>query len=715
MVLIRQSQLKQIISEIIATELRRLSVLNESQESESIKGATLLYMKRTGKSKEEADKFIRIDLRATFPPLRDKKIGKFILGVTRMYLDGQLRDATTIANLNSTLKYVGDPTHINEYDRNLNGMSAQDLIERFAPARMQDMEKDKAELGKTQYTAKNEYKVVRIDSFEQARQYGKYNNWCLAQPSGEDMFDTYTSDGVNQLYIILRDGFENEPRKVGPNAPYDSYGLSMMTVIVDPYGQMTQSTTRWNHENGSSDSAFTPKTMSEVIGRNFYEVFKPNTKFKDALEDALGRLRNAEDANDMFDSVGDEQDGMRFVELMRKWNYLTKDNRILMSQWVDYANDFHEGFGNIFIKGKGWNYINAKGEIISKTWVDNPSDFHNGFARVNVDGKGYNFINTKGEIISETWFNGVGDFRDGFARVYVKGKGYNFINTKGEFLSETWFDNAYDFHDGFGLIFIEGKGWNYINAKGELISKTWFNYAYRFHDGFGHIYIKEKGYNYINTKGEIISKNWFDGASDFQDGFGLISIKEKGYNYINTKGEIISKNWFDYARDFYDGFAIVNVDGKGYNFINTKGELISKIWFDYVYAFYEGISRVYVKEKGYNFINANGEFLSRSWFNGGGDFHEGFGAIIVNGKGWNFINTKGDFLSEIWFDYVSSFKNGFAYVKKNGKTYDIDRNGTLYDYNKKIPVTLNEEAIKEIVRKVLMESLDKRVMNFLRR
>ena len=610
MVLIRQSQLSQIISEAIAAEFRRKSTLNESQESESIKGATLLYMKRTGKSKEEADKFIRIDLRATFPPLRDKKIGKFILGVTRMFLDGQLSDATTIANLNSTLKYVGDPTHINEYDRNLNGMSAQDLIDRFAPARMQDMEKDKSELGKAQYTAKNEYKVVRIDSFEQARQYGKYNDWCLAQPNGKGMFDRYTSDGVNQLYIILRDGFENEPRKVGPNAPYDSYGLSMMTVIVDPYGQMTQSTTRWNHENGSSDSAFTPKTMSEAIGRNFYEVFKPNTKFKDAVEDALGRLRNGEDANDMFESVGEEQDGMRFVGLMNKMNYLTKDNRILMSQWVDYANDFHEGFGNIFVVGKGNNFINTKGEIISKTWFYESSDFHNGFARVYVNEKGWNYINAKGEIISQTWFNGVGDFRDGFAVVNIDGKGGNYLNTKGEIISKTWFDESFDFQDGFARVYVNGKGWIYINAKGEIISKTWFSYAFDFHDGFGRISIKEKGFNYINTKGEIISKNWFDGASDFA---------------------------------------------------------------------------------------------------------EGFGAINVNGKGWNFINTKGDFFSESWLDYVSSFKNGFAYVRKNGNSYYIDRNGTLYDYNKKIPVTLNEETIKGIVRKALMESLNETILKLLTR
>ena len=410
--------------------------MTESQESESIKGATLLYMKRTGKSKEDADKFIRIDLRATFPPLRDKKIGKFILGVTRMYLDGQLRDATTIANLNTTLKYVGDPTHINEYDRNLNGVPAQELIERFAPARMQDMEKDKSELDKAQYAAKSEYKVVRIDSFEQARQYGKYNDWCLAQPDGRNMYNSYTSNGVNQLYIILRDGFENEPRKTGPNTPYDSYGLSMMTVIVDPHGQMAQSTTRWNHENGSNDSAFTPKSMSEVIGRNFYEVFRPNTKFKDAVEDALNRLRNGENPSKIFDYYGLESDGMSLVKLMGKCNYLTKDNRILMPQWVDMSYGFQEGIACI-VTNRKYNFINTKGEIISNTWFDNAEDFEGEFAKVYIQENGWNFINTKGELLSKTWFDYANDFRKGFGCV-KKGEKWYFIDKKG---------NLYDYDD----------------------------------------------------------------------------------------------------------------------------------------------------------------------------------------------------------------------------------------------------------------------------
>ena len=477
MSLIKESQLTRIISEAIGSEIRRWSVLTESQESESIKGATRLYMERTGKSKEEADKFVRIDLRASFPPLRDKKIGKFILGVTRMYLDGQLRDATTIANLNSTLKYVGDPTHITEYDRNLNGLSAQDLIERFAPARKQDMEKDKAELGKTQYTTKNEYKVVRIDSFEQARQYGRYNDWCLAQPHGENMYNSYTSNGVNQLYIILRDGFENEPRVAGPNRPYDSYGLSMMTVIVDPYGQMTQSTTRWNHKNGSNDSAFTPKTMSEVIGRNFYEVFRPNTKFKDDLENALKRLRNGENPSVVFNSIGDENEGMLPVEFMGKANYLTKDNRILMNQWVDEAWSFRDGFGWIYVKGKGYNFVNAKGEIISKTWFYDNQGFYEGLAVVEVDGKGYNYINTKGEIISKNWFDEAYGFQDGFASVYITGKGYNYINTKGEIISKTWFDEVFPFFNkGFSHVKKDGKEY-LIDGKGNLYDSDDFQYG----------------------------------------------------------------------------------------------------------------------------------------------------------------------------------------------------------------------------------------------
>lgn len=58
----------------------------------------------------------------------------------------------------------------------------------------------------------------------------------------------------------------DESRQAGPDTPYDYYGLSMMTVIVDPSGYMTQS-------------------ISEVIGRNFFDTFSLNENAANAAGD----------------------------------------------------------------------------------------------------------------------------------------------------------------------------------------------------------------------------------------------------------------------------------------------------------------------------------------------------------------------------------------------------------------------------------------------
>ena len=495
------SDLRNIITESIKTVL-----ISESQESASIKEATRLVMDRLGYTKEQADRFIRIDLRASFPILRSKEGGKFILGVARMYLDRQISDASTISSLNQTLKYIVTPAHYNEYDRNLNGLSAQQLIDRFKQARTDDLEKDKAELGTAQYTKHPEYKIVRIDSFEQATQYGGYNDWCLAQPNGRYNYDQYTSDGVNQLYFILRDGFEKEPRVKGENAPYDSYGLSMMTVIVDPEGMMTQSTTRWNHDNDSSDSAFTPKEISEIIGRNFYETFKPNTKFKDAVANALEQLKMGSRVEGIFDMVRGLSNGSFIVELLNKYNVLTPHNTFKYQKWFDVIWSFSEGFALVKLNGK-YSFINTKGELIGdgNLWFDVIWSFSEGFAMVKLNGK-YSFINTKGELIGDgnLWFDYVRDFDEGFAKVRLNGKD-SFIDTKGELIGDgnLWFDDVGSFSEGFAIVRLNGK-YSFINTKAELIGdgNLWFDDVGSFSEGFAIVKLNEEFY-YI----KILSNN----------------------------------------------------------------------------------------------------------------------------------------------------------------------------------------------------------------
>lgn len=101
------------------------------------------------------------------------------------------------------------------------------------------------------------------------------------------MFDSYTSDGFNQFYFCLKNGFESMKPVQGEGCPLDEYGLSMIAVCVDENGALSTCTCRWNHDNDGNDSIMTTEQISQVIGQNFYNVFKPNTNWKDAINNAL--------------------------------------------------------------------------------------------------------------------------------------------------------------------------------------------------------------------------------------------------------------------------------------------------------------------------------------------------------------------------------------------------------------------------------------------
>ena len=421
------TRINQIISETIHKHLRH--ILTESQESKSIDAAKKLYMQRTKCSREEADEFVRITLRNDLPILRKPNAAKFILGVTRMFLDRQITDARTISQLNTTLEYVSSDAHINEYDRNLNGMSAQDLIQRFAKAVSDDFEKNKSDINSMNFEGKSQYNIVRIDSFEQAQQYGKYTSWCVTHY--ENMFNSYTNDGIGQFYFCLRNGFENEKAVKGENCPLDNYGLSMIAVSVDENGRLNTCTCRWNHDNGGNDSIMNPKQISEVIGMNFYQTFKPNNKWKELVDNCMQRLANGEDLIDVFDYVWSFNEGFAAVRLNDKCNFINTRGELLCNEWFDECRYFYDGFAAVKLNGK-YNFINTHGELLWNEWFDSCGNFSDGFARVKLNGK-YNFINTRGELLwkGDKWFNSCGGFYNGFAEVKLNGRAF-MIDTKGQ-------------------------------------------------------------------------------------------------------------------------------------------------------------------------------------------------------------------------------------------------------------------------------------------
>ena len=465
-------------------------LLTEDRASKNISFARR-YIISKGYNQEQAQQVID-SIRHDIPNVRLAQY-KFILGVTRMYLDNQLQSGREIGELNKTLKYIASDAHVNEYNYDLNGEDYITLTERFKGVAKSDLESDMAASNARQYTVNENYTIVPIDNPKEAAKYGKYTSWCVTHD--EDMYNSYTHNGTGRFYFCLRKGFENEPEERGEGCPLDSYGLSMIAVSVDMEGAVNTITCRWNHDMGGNDNVMTIEQLEEVIGRNFYQTFKPysreelHAKGIILFDEVQGLLDSGKQPEDIFDFVWDFINGFARVELNNKWNYINQEYRLICNQWFDDVWGFNRyGIAKVVLNYK-WNFINQEGRLISNQWFDYASDFNEGFAKVQLNDK-YNFINQEGRLISNQWFDDAGYFFNGFALVVLNDK-FNYINQEGKYLSNQWFDDADNFHNGFAGVRLNDK-WNFINQEGRLISNQWFDYAGNFHNGIARVKLNDK-------------------------------------------------------------------------------------------------------------------------------------------------------------------------------------------------------------------------------
>lgn len=244
-------------------------LLNEDRESKNLsKARRLITQKQPNVDAQKTIEAIRNDI----PNSRLMKC-EFLPGITRMYLNGSLNNASIVRQLNQVLKYIATEEYSGEYNQDLNGEDPETLINRFSDNVQQDIENDKQNVGNAQYKQNNNYNIVKIHSFEEAEKYSRYTSWCVTHYP--DMYNSYTAEGDNIFYFCLKDGFENIQPEKGENCPKDEYGLSMIAVSVRPDGSLNTATCRWNHDNGGDDNIFTTEEISQIIGRNFYQTFLP--------------------------------------------------------------------------------------------------------------------------------------------------------------------------------------------------------------------------------------------------------------------------------------------------------------------------------------------------------------------------------------------------------------------------------------------------------
>ena len=578
-------------------------LLMESQESDSQKLAIRYIMENFKWDKEKADYFVRKTLRDRITPLRNKRIAKFTLGVTRMWFNGELDDDNTVSSFNATLPLLS--AHINEDDKDLNGITARELIGRFVQTRQDNMDNERAEIETMDFSQGSNYQIHKIDSFEEAQKYYEYTNpnsrWCLTYM--ENMYDNYTSNGINQMYFCLRNGFESVPQQVGENCPLDEYGLSMLSIIVDETGGLAYCTTRWNHENGGNDSAMNAKEVSQVVGVNFYQVFKPNTKWQEITANLSQQLMSDMPLEDIFDKVSTlcRNDEFIPVTFEGRKNYVTRDRKLLCKKWFDDVKQFHNGVGMVNQGGR-FNFVNTNGELISQVWFDWAQPFVNGAAMVGLETNyetgdmPLNFIDMKGRVISKENFEKGRSFsEDGYAPVC--------------------------FNDEVGWTIIDRNGNDVLNGKTyDYISNTYNGRcAIAIYDTETH---RDLFYIMDVKTGELLNEEPFQRLE--YEGVGIYRVSNLSntrVRFINSDAQYINDDVYDAASTTFGtkGVSAVRIGSKC-NLLRPDGTYCSDVWFDAM-ANIRGTScfNVYLEEYGNNIIDVHGKMLSSVWFTDTGE------------------------------------------------------------------------------------------------
>ena len=283
-----------------------------------------------------------------------------------MFLDGQLRDEESIRKVDTALKQIHTDGHTNEFSEDLNGKSPDELHNMFRETMKQNAAKDRERSSKRVFDSGSNYKIIPINSFEEAEPYGQYTSWCVTH--GQNAFDSYTSSG-NRFYFCLRNGFQDVPKN-DENAPLNEWGLSMIAVNVDMNGDLTRVTTRYNHNyNGENNPLLqTPEQLENVLKVHFYQTFLPYTRQElldmgilpfDMVQELLDSGKKPEE---IFDERWNFPNGCTMIKLNDKYNFIDEEGRLISDTWFDECEDFYDGYAKVMSNDE-WYYIDREGRM----------------------------------------------------------------------------------------------------------------------------------------------------------------------------------------------------------------------------------------------------------------------------------------------------------------------------------------------------------------
>jgi hypothetical protein len=546
-------------------------------------------------SSQQLKDYFRLKIRKDFKVNRiNKRPEKIMKGIIRICLSDGINLFQDIAyyhqrlenykNFIAIINYICSKGIYEQYDEDLGGLTFNELYKLYMPMIRGDAFIDwckKTKATENKVFEGNDYVVKPIYSYEDAAKYKNYTSWCVTQNNGA--YNSYTRDG-GQFFFCLKNGFEDILRPDQPEgAPIDEYGLSMVSVLIMPNGDIDRITTRWNHTyNGENNPAL--RTYEDIeeklnIPRNvFKSSVKPNIEKEDiqyildnsdiSLEDVFYRVHHY----DAFDIGGLDDRGH-----ICSW-FIIRDRKLSDKEYASFS--FIDDMA-ILIRYES-NRNGLISDIISTTNGSEILTDIKGEAKPFVVGgrtevryfcvrKEYNVVNIidiNGEPLLPFDIDAI-ENRNGYAALYKDGK-KNFINKDYKLILDEWITGLETTKNGVDMLCFQSQEdhlYRYMELPtGRIISFKGMKAQNIFiKDRNDKHLINDTKCNVVDDDDRILFDGWFDDISPLSSlGQDKRYYKCKIYGYDvligSSNGELINAPNDGFFEDivFFDGTYGIN-------------------------------------------------------------------------------------------------------------------------------------------------------------
>lgn len=334
------------------------------------------------------------------PTLKPNKMGKYGKWLLSLWRKGMF----TPQNFMKTKKYL------ETYNKFINVIQQKDInqirsVEELGEIVKPYIDNPNMQTSKTQANKETKLKGA-INAYEDDRWvvivpitkeasmlYGKGTKWCTAAKK-DNQFEFYNASG--NLYIII-------DKQTGRKYQWHLKTHELRDEKNDSVRFIEDTT----------------EGLRDFMGNKISEVDKKITMKKNLLMNKSfeQRMSKGEAPEDIFDFVDEEHEGYYLIRNLNKWNFLSKDNKILSTAWFDLVDYFEKGLAIVEIDGK-WNYIRKDCSFLLKDWANLVSRFHEDLGRVYYRENGFNFVDRNGDFVFDDWFYDATDFYNGAS--YVK-------------------------------------------------------------------------------------------------------------------------------------------------------------------------------------------------------------------------------------------------------------------------------------------------------